>query len=877
MLRKQQSHTHSKLMKSLISKSAIALFAVALVANGLLLRNETARADDAPFATTVAATDITQTDATLHGTNGPSAAGGHSFWVSTAPFDTSSPVIPAGVHSSPDMGAIDAETDFSVSLSSITSSGVPDNLPAITPGTTYYFVAWTMVEGTWYPGDQLSFSTADDTPPGCVGTTSFDSDSLGSVNGQSGWISTGGYDQEVVDNTYGIPSFGCKSLRLSNAVTSGAFGDQTFSPSNANEAGEVDSTSNGYSGGVRQNHFEAQFDFASTQADQQPGLFVSVSPDRGDGSRMSYVGLSDEADGITVNFYDVPTTSNPADFTEHVLAEGLSRTAPHTVKFVIDYLNGPSNDVVTIYVDGVEAYTGTSWENYYRYDSEASAEQSPRTTDNLIFRVSGDAAPDTLGEGFLFDNYSSESSDVDQSGTIAIRKYACPEGTAVTRSANGIDGSVPEGCVPQAGAYFGYVHGTQTDANPPYPELGAELTAGGMTSGSGKLDIEDLAPTGRYLVVETDAENVQLPADQVLGLYCEGDGDTSDNNDNQELTFVPFQGTTRCVAYDAGTPSTLTVIKHVINDHGRTSVASDFIMHVEGADVSMPSFAGSEEGTAVTLNAGAYDVTESGPEGYAASYSEECYGTIGFGESRTCTVTNDDVAPETGTLIVRKEVVNDSGGTKVAGDFTMTVTGTNPSASSFPGDSEGVSVTLEPGSYSVDELDPGNYDKTLGEACSGTIEAGETVICVITNDDKPQSQTGGGSGGGRNGSSGGSIVPVVTGEVLGAATEDTGSDTCAALLTSYLRMGSSGTQVQLLQDFLNKEMSAHLPVTGWFGPLTLEVVKAFQLKYADEILKPWYGFGLQEGAPTGYVYKTTLTKINNLSCASLNQPVPALP
>ncbi len=250
-------------------------------------------------------------------------------------------------------------------------------------------------------------SVTPPTPPvveDCIGASSFDGESAGSVNGQEGWSVTGGYDQAVVENTYGFASFGCKSLRLSNAVTSGSFGDQTFSPSNANEAGEADSTANGMSGGIRQNHFEAQFDFASTQSAQQPGLFVSVSPDRGDGSRMSYLGFSDLATGIDVIFYDTPGTTNPANFAPTTVATGLSRNVAHTAKFVIDYANGPSNDVVKIYIDGTLVYTGTTWENYYRFDSESSAEQTPRTTDDLLFRVGGTAVPANSGNGYLFDN-----------------------------------------------------------------------------------------------------------------------------------------------------------------------------------------------------------------------------------------------------------------------------------------------------------------------------------------------------------------------------------------------------------------------------------------------------------------------------------------
>ncbi|MDR3582217.1 MAG: peptidoglycan-binding protein [Candidatus Pacebacteria bacterium] len=112
------------------------------------------------YVTTDAATDVATADATLHGLNGSVDATGHSFWVSTSTFGTDSPNIPSGVHSTPDFGSISAGTTFSASLSSITTAGVPNNLPAITPSTTYYYAAWSLVNGVWHPGAIMSVTTA---------------------------------------------------------------------------------------------------------------------------------------------------------------------------------------------------------------------------------------------------------------------------------------------------------------------------------------------------------------------------------------------------------------------------------------------------------------------------------------------------------------------------------------------------------------------------------------------------------------------------------------------------------------------------------------------------------------------------------------------
>ena len=98
----------------------------------------------------------------------------------------------------------------------------------------------------------------------------------------------------------------------------------------------------------------------------------------------------------------------------------------------------------------------------------------------------------------------------------------------------------------------------------------------------------------------------------------------------------------------------LTVIKTVINDDGGTLIASQFTINVSGTDVSDPSFPGDENGTMVTLDAGAYDVTEVNPfpNFYAESFSADCSGSIGIGAEKTCTITNGDIAAQGPSIIV---------------------------------------------------------------------------------------------------------------------------------------------------------------------------------------------------------------------------------
>ena len=71
----------------------------------------------------------------------------------------------------------------------------------------------------------------------------------------------------------------------------------------------------------------------------------------------------------------------------------------------------------------------------------------------------------------------------------------------------------------------------------------------------------------------------------------------------------------------------------------------------------------------------------------------------------------------------------------------MTVTGNNPDPDTeFPGEpSPGTLVSLGPGSYSVDETLapklPIGLENTpeFSDDCEGMIEAGDTLICTVTN------------------------------------------------------------------------------------------------------------------------------------------------
>lgn len=129
---------------------------------------------------------------------------------------------------------------------------------------------------------------------------------------------------------------------------------------------------------------------------------------------MSFVKMRDNPGGLEVDFADYQSGVNEpgcitgANFVTTTIATGLSRAVAHNIRLTMQFVDGPDNDVVKIYVDGGLKHIGTSWEGYFN-----ECEGNPtRTVDSVIFqaRTGGGTAPLTQGKGFLIDNFSLLSS-----------------------------------------------------------------------------------------------------------------------------------------------------------------------------------------------------------------------------------------------------------------------------------------------------------------------------------------------------------------------------------------------------------------------------------------------------------------------------------
>jgi hypothetical protein len=212
------------------------------------------------------------------------------------------------------------------------------------------------------------------------------------IDGQQGWSNAGLFDAVV---SYDAAYDGTQSLRMSNGITSGTFGNQTFTPQISMPAGESSVAPN--------DQFFASWYFKSVTGTLQDGLGISVSPDNGAGARMSWVRMEDDADpnlGMNLQFYD--TTATGA-FVFHELATNLDRSVWHRVDLNVSFVDGPSNDVVQVFLDGTLLITGTSWEGFETAGPKLDGGGlGLAPVNSLLFRASGAPASATLGTGGFY-------------------------------------------------------------------------------------------------------------------------------------------------------------------------------------------------------------------------------------------------------------------------------------------------------------------------------------------------------------------------------------------------------------------------------------------------------------------------------------------
>ena len=205
-------------------------------------------------------------------------------------------------------------------------------------------------------------------------------------------------------------------------------------------------------------------------------------------------------------------------------------------------------------------------------------------------------------------------------------------------------------------------------------------------------------------------------------------------------------------------------------------------------------------------------------------------------------------------------------------------------------------VFTESGEWTVSEVQQAGWTQSAPASgtCSavfGSLETAEVATSslrcdfgnyeaeVETDDDTTATSTddggtGGGSIIGRSSAFSGGPTP----QVLGASTTASFAAQCGVYLEDYLKqaMENDAFEVIKLQLFLNWQ-GIETPITGTFDQATEDAVKVFQLQYSEEVLLPWFEIGFtQDLNPSGFVYKTTRWKINDLVCPGVEE-YPSLP
>lgn len=254
----------------------------------------------------------------------------------------------------------------------------------------------------------------------------------------------------------------------------------------------------------------------------------------------------------------------------------------------------------------------------------------------------------------------------------------------------------------------------------------AVLTQAGEDGGNGSwavLYTDDSVPNGA-VTLQVDEEVFE--------------GDTTRRHTNEPVYYWAFAA------------AEITLQKNVINDEAGTAVNADFTLSASGVDV-ISGVHGDDSITNQPVHPGVYTLSEINLPGYVASAWSCSSGTVSAagvislasGDNVTCRITNNDVAAATLTLV--KQVINDSGGTATAPDFTLSFdNGAGTSGNGVTGTAAVTSVSLVPDLYTLSESAVTGYQLT-SIACDGVdsdgldgveIEPGEDVTCRLVNDDQ---------------------------------------------------------------------------------------------------------------------------------------------
>jgi hypothetical protein len=117
-------------------------------------------------------------------------------------------------------------------------------------------------------------------------------------------------------------------------------------------------------------------------------------------------------------------------------------------------------------------------------------------------------------------------------------------------------------------------------------------------------------------------------------------------------------GSATCTITNNDQAATLIVNKVLVNDNGGTKVVTDFAFKLNGG-TAIPFDA--DGSVSNSVSAGAYTVVEDGTPiaGYDTTLGADCSGTIANGQTKTCTITNNDKKATPAGATIQRWIVKD--------------------------------------------------------------------------------------------------------------------------------------------------------------------------------------------------------------------------
>ncbi len=241
-------------------------------------------------------------------------------------------------------------------------------------------------------------------------TQTFDNMPLGQItNGENGWT--------VLTNDPNRPDAvvdvgGNHEFQMSSDPASGDFAGP-YSPALSVSAGEADAGAT-YTGESIKFDFKAvngtpdgsrlEIDFGNPSVDDRNNFLV-IESFPSTGIRIAVSEPTPDGQDFTGD----ETDPAPNDWRE--LASNVDPTTSHTLEMRLDYVDGPNNDVIDVYLDGKLIGTTTTFENYHDgITPDHIANATINQTDSVFFRPSANGSPQDgpggQNQGFLIDNLS---------------------------------------------------------------------------------------------------------------------------------------------------------------------------------------------------------------------------------------------------------------------------------------------------------------------------------------------------------------------------------------------------------------------------------------------------------------------------------------